>query len=111
MELPSVVRFVQERVKEEFYSLESGDGFQRDLFKQIDQALDEIETNAFCGIQIPKHLIPKEYFVKFGIHNLWKLNLPESWRLIYSIESDDKVVVSKIIGWLSHKEYERKFNY
>jgi len=111
LELPSVVRFMQEEVKEEFYSLESGDDFERGLFKHINNALDEIEKNAFCGIQVPKKLIPKGYFTKFGIHNLWKANLPDGWRLIYCIESDDKIVVSKITEWLSHKEYERKFNY
>ena len=34
------------------YKLENGDDSERRLFKLIDQAITNIEENAFCGIQI-----------------------------------------------------------
>ena len=37
------------------------------------------------------------------------LNL--STRLIYSIANDEIVVVSLILEWFDHKEYEHKFKY
>ena len=43
--------------------------------------------------------------------NLWKYDLPKGWRLIYSIVNDEIVVVSLILEWFDHKEYERKFKY
>ena len=57
--------------------MENGDGSERELLKFINQALDNIEQNAFCGILIPKKLIPKEYKKRFGIENIWKYDLPK----------------------------------
>ena len=111
MKLPSDIRFVEVSVQNAFYKLEKGDDSKRELFKLINQALDNIEENAFCGIQIPKKLIPKEYTSKYKVKNLWKYDLPKGWRLIYSITNDEIVVISLILEWFDHKEYERKFKY
>ena len=67
--------------------------------------------NAFCGTQIPKRLFPKEYIQKYGITNLWKYDLPKAWRLLYSVAKDEVVVISIILEWFDHKEYERRFKY
>ena len=50
MKLPSDTRFADESIREAFYKLENGDDSERELFKFINQALDIIEGNAFCGI-------------------------------------------------------------
>ena len=76
MKLLSEARFVDESVKLAFYKLEDGDSSEKELFKLLNQALDNIEQNAFCGIQLPKMLIPKEYLQKFGVENLWKCQQP-----------------------------------
>ena len=75
------------------------------------RAFEDIENNAFCGIQIPKKLIPKEYIKKYNVRNLWKYNLPDAWRLIYSLEGKNLFVFSIILEWMNHKEYERRFGY
>lgn len=111
MKLPSDIRFADKNIQGALYKLEKGDDSGRELYKFINQALDNIETNAFCGIQIPKKLIPKEYASKYGVKNLWKYDLPKGWRLIYSIVNDEIVVVSLILEWFDHKEYERRFKY
>jgi Txe/YoeB family toxin of Txe-Axe toxin-antitoxin module len=111
MKLPSTIRFADEKLKEAFYKLEKGDLSERELFKVINQTMDKIEKNAFSGIQLPKPLIPKEYIKKYNIDNLWKYDLPKGWRLIYSIMNDEIVVVSLILEWFDHQNYERKFNY
>lgn len=111
MKLPSKYRFADENVREAYYKLERGDDQERELFKLIKQALVNIEANAFCGIQIPKRLIPKEYIQKYGVSNLWKYDLPRGWRLIYSIAREEVIVVSLILEWFDHKGYERKFKY
>ena len=108
MKLPSTARFADLKIKEAFNRLKESDP---QLFKFIDQALDNIEENAFCGIQIPKKLIPKEYAQKYEVTNLWKYDLPRGWRLIYSIARDEVVVVSLVLEWFDHKSYERRFNY
>jgi len=111
VKFPSEIRFADKNVQDAFYKLENGDDSEKSLYKYINQALDNIEENAFCGIQIPKKLIPKEYASKYGVKNLWKYDLPKGWRLIYSIISDEVVVVSLVLEWFNHKEYERKFRY
>ena len=111
MKLPSDIRFVDKNIQDALYKLEEGDNSERELYKLINQALDNIENNAFCGIQIPKKLIPKEYILKYDVKNLWKYDLPKGWRLIYSIVNDEIVVVSLILEWFDHKTYERRFKY
>ena len=76
--------FADENIKEAYYKLERGDDQERELFKLIKQALLNIEENAFCGIQIPKRLIAKEYIQKYGVGNMiyledgdWFILLPE----------------------------------
>jgi len=75
------VQFANEKVLKAYHELND-----KDLKRFIDRAIEDIKENPFCGIQMPKRLIPKEYIVKFNVRNLWKYNLPGAWRLIYSIE-------------------------
>lgn len=64
------------------------------------------------GIQIPKRLFPKEYVIKYKINNLWKYDLPDGWRLIYTLNPLNQVeILSVILEWFNHKEYERRFHY
>lgn len=111
MILPSEIRFADEATKEAFYKLDKGDSSEKELFRFINQAIDNIEKNAFCGIQVPKKQIPKEYFKKYGITNLWKYDLPNAWRLVYAIRGGKAIVVSVILEWMTHKEYDRRFSY
>jgi len=81
------------------------------MYNLLSRALEDIENNAFCGIQIPKKLIPADYIKKYNIKNLWKYNLPDAWRLIYSIQGKNLLVFSIILEWMDHKTYERRFRY
>ena len=77
----------------------------------IEQTRHDLSKDPFCGIQIPKKLIPKTYKDKYDVDNLWKYDLPKAWRLIYFIKGDAVKIVSIILEWFDHKEYERRFNY
>lgn len=107
MELPSKIKFSDEKVQRTFEKLKEGTGDERELYSWLIRCFEDIEKNAFCGIQVPKRLIPKEY----NVTNLWKYNLPNAWRLLYSIENQQIYVVSIVLEWMTHKEYERKFKY
>ena len=50
MKLPSDIRFADLKLQEAFYKLENGDNSERELFKIINQAFDNIEENAFYGL-------------------------------------------------------------
>jgi len=107
MKLASTIRFADKKTQDAFYSLRQGDDSERELFKIINQAMDNLEDDAFCGIQVPKRLIPKLY----SVSNLWKYDLPKGWRLLYSIVDEEIIVISVILEWLSHKDYEKRFRY
>ena len=64
MEIKSKVQFADEKLKESFYNLKNGDYQEKELFKFLTQTFENLEENAFCGIQIKKKLIPKEYVGK-----------------------------------------------
>ncbi len=103
---PCEVQFINKKVKDAFEELNDSD-----LKEFLEKALCDIKTNPFCGIQIPKKQIPKEYIRKFDIHNVWKYNLPGAWRLIYSIKGGQTIILTIILEWIDHKEYERRFKY
>lgn len=105
----SKVVFVSEVLEKTFESLPENEV----LKKHIKRAIEEIKENAFTGIRIPKRLFPKEYVVKYNINNLWKYDLPNGWRLIYTLTSPNKVeIISVILEWFTdHKDYERRFKY
>jgi hypothetical protein len=48
---------------------------------------------------------------KYKIDNLWKYDLPKAWRLLYSVARDEIIIISIILEWLPHKEYEKRFKY
>ena len=111
MRLKSKIKFADEKLKYQFDQMKISSRKEKEIFVFIEQAFHNLEENCFCGTQIPKKLIPKEYIKKYGIDNCWKYNLPGAWRLIYSIERDEVVVLSVILEWLKHKDYEKRFNY
>jgi len=109
--MKSEIKFAEEKVKESFEKLKESKTEDKKLYDWINRAFDDLEENAFCGIQIPKKLIPKIYLNKYKIDNLWKYDLPSGWRLIYSVANGEICVLSIILEWLDHKNYERRFGY
>ncbi len=105
------VSFVDERKKRLFDSLKSGKSDEKDLYLFIDRAIDDLKANPYCGIRVPNKQVPKEYRKKYGADKIWKYNLPNAWRLIYTIEADEVTILSVIIEWFNHTEYNRRFNY
>ena len=104
---PSKVVFISDELEKDFHSLKEDDPIKKAMIR----AIQDLKENAFSGIQIPKRLFPKEYVQKYSINNLWKYDLPSAWRLIYTIESDEVTIVSIILEWFDHREYEKRFNY
>ena len=109
--MKSRIVFVDEKLKTAFENLKKSKTEEVKLQKFLERAFEDIEKDAACGIQIPNKLIPREYKKKYRIDNLWKYNLPDAWRLLYSVKREEIVVLSIILEWMNHKNYERKFKY
>src|SRR3989344_6208921 len=104
----SKVVFVSDELEKDFNELKDDDPIKKGMIR----AIKDLKENSFCGIQIPKRLFPKEYIKKYGINNLWKYDLPNGWRLLYTVTPENEVeLISAILEWFAHKEYERKFSY
>jgi Txe/YoeB family toxin of Txe-Axe toxin-antitoxin module len=106
-----LVAFISSKLKKEFELLKEGKFEDKKLYKFIDKAMDNLKKNPTIGIKIPKNFWPKEYIQKYDISNLWKYDLPNAWRLIYTIETDEVKIISIILEWFNHKEYEKRFKY
>lgn len=108
--MKSEIIFGDEKLKEQFEELKQVK--ETKLILHLTKAFKNLQEDAFCGIQIPKNLIPKEYTKRYGpITNLWKYNLPDAWRLIYTVKRDSINVLSILLEWMDHKNYERRFGY
>jgi len=109
--MKSIVHFGDEKLKLSYDQLKDSKVEDKILYKWISRAIDDLSDNAFCGIQISKRLIPKIYTKKYGIDNLWKYDLPKGWRLIYAVADGDICIISIILEWMDHKNYEKRFGY
>ena len=109
--MKSEIKFAETRTEKSLQELKKSNTEDKKLHKWIFRAFEDLEENAFCGIQLPKRLIPKVYINKYGIDNLWKYDLPGGWRLIYSVSNGQVCVLSIILEWMNHKDYEHRFNY
>ena len=106
-----LIAFISKKLKQEFESLKQGKFEDKELYNFIGRAIDDLKKNPTCGIKIPRKLWPKAYIQKYGLTNLWKYDLPNAWRLIYTIETDEIRIVNIILEWFDHKDYEKRFKY
>ena len=104
------VAFASLKLKENFEELIKGKFEDKRLHDFIDRAINDLKSNPARGSRISKKLWPKEY-IRFGVTNLWKYNLPNAWRIIYTLTGNDLKIVSIILEWFDHKEYEKRFHY
>ncbi|MFA6049169.1 MAG: hypothetical protein WC792_04490 [Candidatus Micrarchaeia archaeon] len=86
-------------------------GEARYLLEITEKGLAKLSADPEAGKHIPKRLIPREYIVKYGVTNLWKLNLDSYWRLTYTLQGDRACIYAIVLEVLDHKEYNRKFGY
>lgn len=105
------VSFANIKLKEAFSELKKGKFEEKNLFEFINRAIDDLKINPFSGIRVPKKLWPKKYIQEYQLTNLWKYNLPNAWRLTYTLIGDEVKIISMILEWYNHKDYERRFSY
>ncbi|MBI5553571.1 MAG: hypothetical protein HY917_02410 [Candidatus Diapherotrites archaeon] len=108
---PRRVSFIDSALKSAFEELAKGKFEDQQLTSFLNRAMDDLVKNPFCGIRVPSNQWPKEYVHKYGINNLHKYDLPDGWRLLYTIRGSRIEIISILIEWINHKEYERKFGY
>lgn len=85
---------------------------ERSIYNSIQRSIELIKINPTYGVQIKKRMIPATYIIKYGITNLWKINLANYWRLLYTILPDGEVeILALVLDILNHREYDKRFKY
>jgi len=83
----------------------------RMIFNAIQKKLQIISENIDYGDAIPKYLIPSYYKNKYFIKNLYRLELPCFWRMLYSASNEGIEIIAFVIDIVDHDKYDRKFGY
>ncbi|TAL55598.1 MAG: hypothetical protein EPN86_03220 [Nanoarchaeota archaeon] len=81
------------------------------ILKALDKKVEIIKTNMHYGEPIAKNLIPNEYKVKYGITNLFWVELPQFWRMLYTLKNDEIEIIAFILDVIDHPTYDKKFGY
>jgi hypothetical protein len=86
---------------------------ERMLLKAINQKIELIKANPHYGDPIAKGLIPKEYIQKYEITNLFRVELPNFWRMLYTLTNGGTSIeiISFVLDIIDHKTYNKKFGY
>ena len=105
------VAFITKKLRRDFELLKSGKFEDKKLYGSIEKAKSELKNDPQSGTKIQKDRWPKVYIKKYGLTNLWKFDLPNGWRLIYTIDTDEVRIVNIILEWFDHKSYNKKFKY
>jgi Txe/YoeB family toxin of Txe-Axe toxin-antitoxin module len=82
------VAFADTKLEGNFESLKSGKFQDKKLFQFMNRAIDDLKKDPASGVKIPKKLWPKSYVKAYNITNLWKYDLPNASRLIYTIKRE-----------------------
>jgi len=85
--------------------------FNMQLLRAIDREVDNLKINPQRGIHIPHKNIPKELYAKYNANNFWKINLPDYWRMIYTITGNRVEIIALVLEILDHKRYSKLFKY
>ena len=65
---------------------------ERVILKAFENKKDLIKTNIHYGDPIGKDKIPGEYIVKYNVRNLFRVELPNYWRMLYTLTNDDSEI-------------------
>lgn len=77
------------------------------LMNSINQKVALIKQNPFYGDNVKKEQIPK----KLNVQNLWRVELSQFWRMLYTIKGDQVEIVCFILHILDHPTYDKLFGY
>lgn len=86
---------------------------ERTILDAVNKKTDVIKLNPHYGDPIAKKLIPDEYKKKYGVTNLFRVELPNFWRMLYTLTDGETEIeiIAFILDLIDHKVYDKKFGY
>ena len=103
--------FLKGQAKESYLELKKRDDKEsKSILNSIERVKDILKENPQYGNPIKKKLIPKE-FIELGIKNLYRVELSNFWRMLYTIEGNQIEILVFILKITNHKDYNKLFSY
>lgn len=81
------------------------------IFRSIERVKGWLKDNPFAGEQVQKSKIPPYYLNKYDVTNLWRIDLSDYWRLVYTIQSSEVEIIDFVLNIVDHKKYDKIFGY
>ena len=82
---------------------------EKSILNAIRQKSDLIKMNPHYGNPVKKSLIPKFYIEKYGVTNLFRVELPNFWRMLYTLTEGETTI--EIISFILAFNYCINFSY
>ncbi len=82
------------------------------LYKSITDTINLIKQEPARGDHVEHNKIPEYYIKKFRVRTLFRIELVDYWRLLYSIHAFDDIGIGiLVLDALDHKKYNKRFGY
>jgi len=83
------------------------------LFKSITNKVELIKSNPHFGDPISKKMIPEKYRIEYDIKNLFRVELSNHWRMLYTLTNGESVVeiIAFVVDIMDHPKYDKVFGY
>lgn len=111
------VRVIFSPEAEEVYKYLNGESasskIEATILRALHKKIEFIKSNPHYGDPISKKLIPQEYKIKYGVTNLFRVELPNYWRMLYTLaDGETKIeIIAFVLDVIDHKDYDKKFGY
>ncbi|MFH1359238.1 MAG: hypothetical protein ABIH37_05090 [archaeon] len=103
--------FLKGEAKESYFELKKrNDKESKSILNSFQRSKEILIGNPQFGDPIKKELIPKS-FKKLGIKNLYRIELSNYWRMLYTIEGNEVEVLLFVLSISDHKKYNKLLGY
>jgi len=102
---------LKDQAKESYDELmKRSDKEAKSILNSVERIKEILKQNPQYGEPISKKLIPIP-FRKQGIQNLYRAELSNYWRMLYTLEGNEITIFVFILSIVDHKEYNKLFGY
>ena len=103
--------FLKGDAKESYDLLqERKDKEAKSILNSFERAKELLKQNPQYGDPVSKRLIP-DSLLKLGIQNLYRIELSNYWRMLYTIEGNTVEIFLFVLKIVDHDEYNKLFGY
>jgi hypothetical protein len=100
------------QAKESYLELKKrNDKEAQTLLSSIERVKNILKENPMYGNPVQKKQLPPRLIVEYDIRNLYRVELPDYWRLLYTIEGNNVEIFLFVLSIVDHKDYNKLFGY